>query len=220
MSDGPGTTLYRNGRIWTPVDPAATALLVRGDRIAWVGREGTAGAPAPDDAAATVDLAGAWVAPGFVDAHVHATSTGLALTGLDLAATTSLGDALERLAAHAAATPADGVIMGTGWDETRWPERRPPTAAELERAAPGRLAYLARIDVHSAVASPALLAAAPEARSEPGWSEDGWLRRDAHHAVRRAANDRITGAQRLAAQRATRARAARLGVVAFHELAG
>ena len=68
------------------------------------------------------------------------------------------------------------MLLGTGWDDTAWPEQRPPTAAELDRASYGGVVYLARTDVHSAVASSALLAAAPAARaaarasSATGWS--------------------------------------------------
>nr|MDQ3611817.1 amidohydrolase [Actinomycetota bacterium] len=75
------TTLYRRGRVRTPADPYATALLVDGGTVAWVGSEAAADAMTADT---TVELDDAWVAPAFVDAHVHATSTGIALTGLDL----------------------------------------------------------------------------------------------------------------------------------------
>ena len=60
-------------------DPRATAMLVRDGRIAWLGAD--ADAPAAD---VTVDLGGALVTPAFVDAHLHATDTGLAFDGLDL----------------------------------------------------------------------------------------------------------------------------------------
>jgi predicted amidohydrolase YtcJ len=158
------STLYRRGRVRSPADPFATALLVVDGTVAWVGQEGAADAL---DADATVDLEDAWVAPAFVDAHVHATSTGLALTGLDLTGCPSLAEALRRVE-DAARRTRGGPVLGTGWDETGWPERRRPTAAELDRAAYGGVVYLARTDVHSAVASSALLAACPEAASLPG----------------------------------------------------
>lgn len=208
------TVLFRRGRVHTPNDPHATALLVDGRRIAWVGQE--ADAPLADR---TVDLAGGWLAPAFVDAHVHATSTGLALTGLDLTGTTSLAQALRLVADHCRRARG-GVVLGTGWDETAWPERRPPTAAELDRASYGGVVYLARTDVHSAVASSALLAAVPEARGAAGWAGDGLVRQDAHHLVRRAAQQAITPPQRRAAQRAALDEAARLGIAAVHECGG
>ncbi|MFN2539937.1 MAG: amidohydrolase [Mycobacteriales bacterium] len=210
------TTLYRRGRVRTPADPFATALMTDGAVVAWVGQEGAADALSPD---LTVDLEDAWLAPAFVDAHVHATSTGLALTGLDLTGTTSLAQALQLLADHCRKARG-GVVLGTGWDETLWPERRPPTAAELDRASFGGVVYLSRTDVHSAVASSALLAACPEARGLPGWSGDGLVRQQAHHRVRRTAQEAITPAQRRAAQLTTLDRAAQLGIACVHECGG
>ncbi len=210
------TTLYRRGRVRTPADPFATALMVDGTAVVWVGQEGAADALDPD---VTVDLDDAWVAPAFVDAHVHATSTGLALTGLDLTGTTSLAQALRFVADHCRKARG-GVVLGTGWDETLWPEQRPPTAAELDRASFGGVVYLSRTDVHSAVASSALLAAVPEARAAVGWMGDGLVRQDAHHLVRRAAQESVTPAQRRAAQQATLERAASLGIACVHECGG
>jgi predicted amidohydrolase YtcJ len=206
------STLYRDGRLHAPGAP--TALLVRDGVIAWAGDSADAG-PADE----TVELGGALLTPAFVDAHVHATSTGLALLGLDLTATASLADALEQVE-RAARASGGRPLLGHGWDETRWPERRAPTSAELDRASYGSAVYLSRVDVHSAVVSSALLAATPQARSLPGFAPSGHLTRDAHHAVRRAARDTMTAGQRTDFQRATLRRAAQLGVGAVHELAG
>ena len=108
-------------------------------------------------------------------------------------------DAVERAARAGRGRP----ILGGGWDETDWPERRPPTAAELDRAAYGGSVYLARVDVHSAVVSSALLAAVPGLAGLAGFRADGWLRRDAHDAVRAGrATPALTPAQRRDAQRA------------------
>jgi predicted amidohydrolase YtcJ len=210
------TTLYRRGRVRTPDQPGATALLVTDGTVSWVGQEDAADALVAD---ATVDLEGAWVAPAFVDAHVHATSTGLALTGLDLTGCPSLAEALRRLAEHARRARG-GAVLGTGWDETRWPEQRPPTAAELDRASFGGVVYLARTDVHSAVASSALLAASPEARGLPGYGADGLVAQEAHHAVRRVARESVSRAQRRELQRAALDRAAALGIACVHECGG
>ena len=210
------TTLYRGGAVHTPEHPAATALLVRDGLVAWVGDD-PRGAPAK--AQRTVDLDGALVTPAFVDAHVHTTSTGLALTGLDLTAATSLGDCLRRVE-DAARRARGAALLGHGWDETRWPERRPPTRQELDRAAYGGVVYLSRIDVHSAVVSSALLASVPEVRGSEGWTESGHLTREAHHVVRRVARESVGPAQRRAVQRAALQHAASLGIGCVHELAG
>jgi predicted amidohydrolase YtcJ len=206
------TTLFRDGRIHAPGDP--TALLVDGDRISWVGDTADAG---PADT--TVELGGRLLTAAFVDAHVHATSTGQALIGLDLTGARSLAQALDAVE-RATRTSGGRPLLGHGWDESGWPERRPPTITELDRASYGSVVYLSRIDVHSAVVSSAMLAAVPGVRDLPGWSDTGQLTRDAHHAVRRAARDTMTPGGRRDYQRATLRRAATLGIGTVHELAG
>jgi predicted amidohydrolase YtcJ len=215
------TTLYRNGRVRSPSDPFATALLVEERRpgegvVAWVGGELAADAMTADR---VVDLDDGWVAPAFVDAHVHTTATGLALTGVDLAGVPSLAAALDRVE-RAARAARGGPVLGTGWEEDGWPERRPPTAAELDRASAGGVVYLARTDCHSGVASSALLAAAPEARALPGFVGDGLVNEEAHSAVRKAAFQSLTPGRRRDAQRAARAHAASRGIGCLHECGG
>ncbi|WP_062215880.1 amidohydrolase [Streptomyces sp. NBRC 109706] len=215
----PASVLLRRGEIHSPADPFATAMLVTGDRVAWLGSEAAADALA-DSADETVDLAGALVTPAFTDAHVHTTATGLALTGLDLGEAPDLDAALAAVAAYAEGRPADEVLLGHGWDAARWPERRPPGRAELDRAAGGRPLYLSRVDAHSALATTALLDLVPGIAGRAGWAEDQPLTGDAHHAVRRAAYGTLGPRQRAEAQRAARNRAAAQGIGALHECAG
>jgi predicted amidohydrolase YtcJ len=211
------TVLFRGGRVYTPADPAATALLVDRETVRWVGRDPAAAGVA--EPSTVVELGGALVTPAFVDAHVHTTSAGLALAGLDLSTVDSLAaalDAVERYARRTAGRP----VLGHGWDQTGWPERRPPTRAELDRAGYGGAVYLSRVDMHSAAVSSALLAATPGVRELAGYADSGVLTLDAHHAVRRTVWTGLGPAQRRDAQRATRRRAAELGIGSLHELAG
>ncbi|MEQ4303466.1 amidohydrolase family protein [Plantactinospora sp. B6F1] len=209
------STLYRGGRLYCPADPQATALLVRDGRIDWLGAD--ADAPAADR---VVELDGALVTPAFVDAHVHATDTGLALSGLELSGARSAADVCAAVAGFAAGLPADAVVLGHGWDESGWSDRRVPEAAELDRAAGGRRVYLSQASIHSALCSSALLAAAPEVAGVPGFDGSGWVRRDAHHVVRELALGSVTDGQRRAAQRVALRRAASLGIAAVHECGG
>jgi predicted amidohydrolase YtcJ len=210
--------LLVNGSVYSPVSPFATAMLIDGDRVAWLG-EDSAAAAHRDSADRVVDLRGSLVTPGFVDAHVHATSTGITLTGLDLSRTTSLAEALALLEARARDLRG-ATILGHGWDETRWPEARPPSRDEVDRATWGSVVYLSRIDVHSAVVSSALVAQVPGVRELAGWDATGPLSQHAHHAVREATLGMIGAGQRAAAHRVTRERAASLGIVSMHEMAG
>ncbi|RKN16218.1 amidohydrolase [Micromonospora musae] len=209
------STLYRGGVLLCPADPNATALLVSGGRITWLGVD--ADAPAADR---VVDLDGALVTPAFVDAHVHATDTGLALSGLDLSGVRSAGELLDAVAGFAAGLPADAVVLGHGWDESTWGASPLPDADALERAAGGRRVYLSQASIHSALVSRAMLAAVAEVVAAAGYDESGWLRRDAHHVVRAAAFASVTRGQRVAAQRVALAHAASLGVAAVHECGG
>lgn len=201
------TTLYTNARL----RGGATAMAVEAGQVTWLGTD------YPGQAAGTVDLGGAVVTPAFVDAHVHASSAGLLRTGLDLTGTESLSDLLDAVRDRAG---TDVLLWGHGWDETRWPENRPPTRAELDAAAGKTPVYLSRVDVHSALVSTTLVDLAPGARTAPGWTADGPLSQDAHHHVRRAALDSITPAQREQAQLAFLRHAASMGIACVHECAG
>ncbi|MFE5487099.1 amidohydrolase [Streptomyces sp. NPDC056527] len=213
------TVLLRGGDVHSPADPFATAMVVERGHVAWVGSEGAAEAFA-SGVDEVIDLEGALVTPAFVDAHVHTTATGLALTGLDLSSAASLAEVTERIRAYAAARPDDRILIGHGWDASRWPERRAPHRDELDRITGGRPLYLTRIDVHSAVATTALLDLVPGIRELTGFRDGEPLTGDAHHAVRRAAYAALSPAQRTEAQRAARVHAASLGIGTLHECGG
>ncbi len=192
-------------------------MAVTDGTVVWLGAERPGRALHPD--AEIIDLDGAFVAPAFVDTHVHVTALGLQLTGLDLSRARSLPHCLELVREFSAAHR--GTVIGDGWDETRWPEQRPPSTAELDAAAgTGRAVYLARVDAHSAVASTALLDAVPAVRDANGYTAGEPLRAEAHHLVRAAALDTLDRAGRDRARAAALDHAAAHGVVAVHECGG
>ncbi|GAB2757368.1 amidohydrolase [Nocardioides salsibiostraticola] len=218
-------TLLRHGVV-APAHPTSTAVGIRDGRIDLIGTEDEADRwldALPERARAAVeviDLEGALVAPAFVDTHVHTVRTGFALTGLDLSTHTGPDGrqtTLASVAAYADAHPEQAVIVGQGWDETRWSDPRPPTGSELGAAAPGRRTYLTRIDAHSSVVSPTLSSLVPGLSDLDGWSSDGRVERDAHHAVRHTLETLISDEDRLDAARAACREMASLGIVAFHE---
>lgn len=211
-------TLLLGGVVYSHSEPFATALLIDHGRIAWVGDD--SGARVHFDIAdQVVHLDGAFVAPGFVDSHVHATSTGLVLTALDLSQVRSAGELLDAVHAHATAVRG-GVVYGHGWDETTWSDRTLPTRGDIDRAAWGSEVYLARVDVHSALTSSALVARVRGIADVAGYSAEGPLQQIAHEMVRTAALERLSPASRERAQRATLREALANGIVAVHEMAG
>ena len=153
-------TLLRNGRIHTGADPDATAMAIADSMISWIGGEHAVGVAGTPDR--VIDLHGALVIPGFVDAHVHTTDAGLALIGLDLSRTRSLAECLAAIAAstpHATRTACCGDTAGRRPGGRRIGRR--PGRRSMRRSAAGPV-YLSRVDVHSALVSSALAALVPE----------------------------------------------------------
>jgi len=221
MTDSPAApaphqvTLYRNGSVYTAADPFATAMLVDGDTVAWVGSEQAATSIA-DSSMEVIDLHGALLAPGFVDSHVHLTETGIALDSLQLSGVRSARELLDAVAGFSASS-AGGTVLGHGWDETQWADPALPSQEELERAAGGRQVYLSRVDVHSALVSSSLAAAAG-LDGKDGSGGGGQVKLAAHTAARLAARRLPSAALRGYQQRAL-AEAAANGYVALAEMA-
>ena len=223
MTDSPAApaphqvTLYRNGSVYTAADPFATAMLVDGDTVAWVGSEQAATSIA-DSSMEVIDLHGALLAPGFVDSHTHLTETGIALDSLQLSGVRSARELLDAVAGFSASVSgAGGTVLGHGWDETQWADPALPSQEELERAAGGRQVYLSRVDVHSALVSSSLAAAAGLDGTD-GSGAGGQVKLAAHTAARLAARRLPAAALRGYQQRAL-AEAAANGYVALAEMA-
>jgi predicted amidohydrolase YtcJ len=214
----PGTsTLYRGGSLYGAADSFATSLVVASDRIAWIGSDEAAASYA-DGVDEVVELGGALVTPTFVDAHAHTSATGLGLRSVELTDARSLHQALDRIE-KAARKRAGRPVYAPNWDEQSWPEHRPPTGQELDRASYGGVVYSPRVDGHSAVISSAL-AAACGARNHPGWNESGLVTREAHHAAREVFYSGISAEDRRADIGAALGAAAAAGIGLVHECGG
>ncbi|BBY08984.1 amidohydrolase [Mycobacterium noviomagense] len=209
--------LLVNGRVHSPSHPEATAMAVRDGVVAWLGSDDVGRDQFPD--ADVADLDGGFVAPAFVDSHVHLTATGLTLTGLDLRCATSRRHCLKLITDYAAAYPGQ-PLWGHGWDESAWPENQPPTTADLDAALGDRPAYLTRIDAHSALASTGLRRLIPGLPAGRSAAAQQPLSGDAHHLARATARDLLTTTQLGEARAAALNAAAAAGIVAVHECAG
>jgi predicted amidohydrolase YtcJ len=111
-----------------------------------------------------VDVGGRTLLPGLIDAHGHVVDSpggdmglGLMILQLDLNGTSSIADLQQRLAAYAKANPGTGWIVGRGWNQELWPDKRFPTAADLDAVVPDRPVMLARVDGHAVIANSAAL---------------------------------------------------------------
>lgn len=210
-------TLITNAAIYAPSVPFATAMLIDGQEIAWIGDH--SGAEVHRELADTVIHAqGHFLAPGFVDAHVHATSTGIMLNGLDLTQVKNKHQFLDLLSDYAKHL-SGATVLGHGWDETNWDNPELPTREEVDRATWGSVVYLSRVDVHSAIVSNSLIAQLPESRELTGFSE-GPVTQLAHGAIRTFALGSISESQRTKAQETFLNNALAQGIVSVHEMAG
>lgn len=212
--------LLRGGTIVTPDGPR-TAMLLDGPTIAWVGDDpdqaqiSRTGSGTTSGAVEVVELDGALVTPGFSDSHVHLTMTGQGLDGVDLSGTTSIPEVL-RLVEDAARRGRGRPVYAHSWDETRWAEGRPVTAAELDRATYGGVVYMPRVDAHSASVSTAMATIA-RVRDLDGWDGAGVVTRDAFAAATNAFTSSITPAHRERHLALALAAAAGHGITLLHE---
>ncbi len=201
--------------------PRARAVLVRHRRIAWVGDDPDEAAPA---ACRRIDLSGTVLQPAFVNAHTHLTGLGLMLNALDLGLARSVEDCLAAVRATVDVTP-DPVIWGMGWDETRWPVHRAPTADELTAAGHGRPVMLLRADGHCLVVDRTSLSAVPLARSRGvDRGEDGvptgLLRQEAAQVAQRWFSAQVPARTLQDARHMAARELASSGVASAHEMGG
>lgn len=125
-----------------------------------------------------VDAEGKTLLPGLIDAHGHVMALGFGALQLDLTGTSSLAELQQRLRAYAAANPDAKWILGRGWNQELWPDKRFPTAADLDAVVSNRPVWLGRVDEHAAIANSATLKAAgvSSATKDP---DGGKIERDA-----------------------------------------
>ena len=89
-----------------------------------------------------VDAKGRTVLPGLIDAHGHVMALGFTALQLDLTGTTSLADLQARLKAYAAANPNARWILGRGWNQELWADKRFPTSADIDAVVSDRPVWL------------------------------------------------------------------------------
>jgi predicted amidohydrolase YtcJ len=118
-----------------------------------------AGDPVPH-ASTTIDEQGRTLMPGFIDAHGHVLELGVDALHLDLVGTRSLAELQQRLRAYAAANPSAKWILGAGWNQELWPDKKYPTTADLDAIVSDRPVVLERVDGHALVANSAAMRAA------------------------------------------------------------
>ena len=113
------------------------------------------------------DGGGRTLMPGLIDAHGHVLGLGFGALQLDLVGTGSLDDLKQRLRTYATAHPEARWIIGRGWNQELWPDRRFPTAADLDTVVRDRPVVLERVDGHAYVVNSAAMKAASVTSATP-----------------------------------------------------
>ncbi len=221
--------LITNGRMLTlnPGQPTAESVAVMNGRIVAVGANDEL-AGLRGQARRVLDLGGATLIPGLIDAHTHFVMGSEALGRVRLAGVTTMAE-MQRLVAEKVAVAAPGAwVTGRGWDDTkRMDIVALPAAADLDAVAPDNPVYLARADGHVGWANSVALrlagidATTPDpyggriVRDERG-EPTGILQETAKKLVERLlpAPDH---ASRAAALRRGLAEAARYGITGIHD---
>lgn len=152
-------TVFTNGTIYTGLaDPETVQGIV-------VGADGRIIATIPPMSADwgdeseinLVDLGGAFLYPGFTDAHAHLLGIGQRELTLNLEGTASVNELVTRIEAELQGLAPGAILTGAGWIETGWPEGRMPSAADLDAVSPDNPVILGRSDGHALVANTAAL---------------------------------------------------------------
>ena len=208
-------TLYRATLVRTQsYPPMGEWVLVDGRHVE---RVGAGEAPAADR---IVELPGTTIVPGFVDAHVHLTGTGIHQRAPDLGRARSASELLD--AVRAAVRDREGPSLVHGYDESTWERREPPTAEDLDRVSDRPLAVV-RVDGHLSIANRSALREAgvsdlPGVERGDDGEPTGRVRARANDALQRwfAANLTERDVEQL--QLAAAAMAASRGVTTVHEM--
>jgi len=132
--------------------PRAQAVAVKGGLIAevgtnlkvekWIGKE-----------TKVIDLRGKTVVPGLIDTHVHMADLGHSLNRIDLRSVKSINEMQRLLQEWVSVTPKGKWILGRGWDQDRFKERRYPTRWDLDRVSPNNPVVFNRVCGHACVAN-------------------------------------------------------------------
>ena len=150
--------LFVNARVYSTVLPAPDSVLVIDGTIEWVGKDGALQDFTVDE---VIDCHNNWLAPSFVDAHVHLTSTGISANSQAVVRARNTAEVAQWLIASRL---PNEITIGHGWDDAHWQQPMQPQQLPQDFAW-----YVSRIDVHSAVISSALIAMYPEIQELDGF---------------------------------------------------
>lgn len=142
---------FHNGKIITGFDPLKTveAMIISEGKVERIGLDDEILHYSDERGLLTVDLGGKTVMPGFIDAHMHMDELGEYLNIIDLRGASSI-EQLKSLVKENSNKFGEWII-GHGWDQELFKEKRWPTRFDLDEAVKDKPIFLSRVDLHCAV---------------------------------------------------------------------
>ncbi|MET7994827.1 amidohydrolase [Amycolatopsis sp. NPDC005232] len=145
--------VYENARLLTGDSATGDgALAVLHGRVVALGEDAEA-----LSARRRIDLGGAYVVPGFHDAHNHMAWFGMGLDDVALSDCRTVEEVYDAVARRAAELPAGSWVVGSGYDQNKLAGGAHPDRHGLDRAAPGMLVRLKHTSGHMTVVNSAVL---------------------------------------------------------------
>ena len=173
--DTPTMHVFVDATVWTgnPQQPFAEAVVVEGNRIAFVGSRAEAVARAPR--AEVISAPGGLVVPGFIDSHVHFLTGGYRLSSVQLRDASTPEEFIRRIGAFAITLDPGEWIVGGDWDHERWGGLL-PDRSWIDSVSADNPVWINRLDGHMALANSEALRLADA--DDPGDVSGGTVVRD------------------------------------------
>jgi len=171
---------FINGKIYTVNEnqPYAEAVVVEGNKIKFVGTTREA-RNLIDASTEVIDLEGKLMLPGFNDTHLHFTSGGSYLLGINLRPAQSKEEFVEIIEEYilSRSLPISSWITGGRWDHELWPEKSLPTKELIDPITENTPVFVSRIDGHIGLANSKALELAGITKNTPN-PDGGLIERD------------------------------------------
>jgi len=172
---------FINGKIYTVNEkqPYAEAVVVEDNKITFVGTTSEAKKLVDDPLAngtEVIDLEGKLMLPGFNDSHLHFTSGGSYLLGINLRTALSKEEFVNIIKDYSKGKKGNWIIGGR-WDHELWQDKTLPTKELIDPITENTPVFVSRIDGHIGLANSKALELAGINKNTPD-PDGGLIERD------------------------------------------
>ena len=170
--------ILQHGNIYTGNndDSFVGSIATKGSTISYVGELLSESKLSCSDAK-IIDLRGRYIFPGFTDAHGHLKGIGYRELTLNLQGISSLNETLKVVRNYLSTKKTGEWIIGRGWIDKTWPEKRFPSRQDLDSFSQQNPVVLERADGHAVVVNSLVLKLANIDSSTPN-PQGGFIEKD------------------------------------------